>query len=282
MSASAIPVGGIARPRNLLIRVCIGFVLLVVLLAAFGAMLAPRDPNLHNLLFARRGPSADFWLGTDLLGRDVLSRTLAGARTAVIGPLIVALAAMLVGTSLGLLVGYRGGLIDALIMRFVDLMFALPSLLVAIVVVGVLGGGYPLAVAMLALFYAPQDIRVIRAATLEQRVLPYVEAARSLGVPAWRIVIRHILPNTLPMVVATVFLHFAFALVSLSALSFLGLGISPDTPDWGRMLADGRPHLFVNPLAALVPGIMIVLTAASMNLIGDFAHEQLAARGRAR
>jgi peptide/nickel transport system permease protein len=256
--------------------------LLVLLLALFGPVLAPKDPNAQNLLFARRGPSAEYWLGTDLLGRDVLSRTMAGARTAVVGPLIVGLAAMLVGTGFGLLVGYRGGLIDAVIMRFVDLMFALPSLLVAIVVVGVLGGGYPLAVAMLALFYAPQDIRVIRAATLEQRALPYVEAARSLGVPPWRIVIRHILPNTLPMVVATVFLHFAFALVSLSALSYLGLGISPDTPDWGRMLADGRPHLFVNPLAALVPGFMIVLTAASMNLIGDFAYEQLAARGRAR
>jgi peptide/nickel transport system permease protein len=282
MSDVAIAADVPVRPRNLLFGICVAFMLCVLLLALLGPVLAPKDPNAQNLLFARRGPSANFWLGTDLLGRDVLSRTMAGARTAVVGPLIVALTAMLIGTGFGLLVGYRGGLIDAVIMRFVDLMFALPSLLVAIVVVGVLGGGYPLAVAMLALFYAPQDIRVIRAATLEQRALPYVEAARSLGVPALRIVVRHILPNTLPMVVATVFLHFAFALVSLSALSYLGLGISPDTPDWGRMLADGRPHLFVNPLAALVPGIMIVLTAASMNLIGDFAYEQLADRGRAR
>jgi peptide/nickel transport system permease protein len=282
MSDAAVPIGMVARPRGLLIPICVAFMLLVVLLAVFGAVLAPKDPNAQNLMFARRGPSAEFWLGTDILGRDVLSRTMAGARTAVTGPLTVAVVAMLVGTGFGLLVGYRGGLIDAVIMRFVDLMFALPSLLVAIVVVGVLGGGYPLAVAMLALFYAPQDIRVIRAVTLAQRALPYVEAARSLGVAPWRIVIHHILPNTLPMVVATVFLHFAFALVSLSALSFLGLGISPDTPDWGRMLADGRPHLFVTPLAALVPGFMIVLTAASMNLVGDFAYEQLAARGRAR
>ena len=141
------------------------------------------------------------------------------------------------------------------------------------------GAGAHRRAACLAMLVA---LRPQAAATLEQRALPYVEAARGLGLPRWKIIFLHILPNALPVVVATVFLHFAFALVSLSALSFLGLGISPDTPDWGRMLADGRPHLFVNPTAALVPGVMVVLTAASMNLLGDWAYEQLAARGRAR
>ena len=138
MSDAAIPIGMVARPRSLLIPICVAFMLLVLLLAMFGLMLAPKDPSAQNLLFARRGPSAEFsLLVKDILGRDILSRTMAGARTAVTGPLIVAVAAMLVGTGFGLLVGYRGGLIDAMIMRFVDLMFALPSLLVAIVVVGV-------------------------------------------------------------------------------------------------------------------------------------------------
>src|SRR5262249_50733029 len=159
------------------------------------------------------------------------------------------------------------------IMRWVDLMYALPGLLIAIVVVGVLGGGYWLAVLLLIVLTAPYDTRIVRGATLEQRPLPYVEAARTLGLRTRRIMVRHIWPTRLPLVIANPFLNFAFRLVTLWALAFLGLGVGPGPPDGGRMLAESRTLLFDTPAAALAPGGMIVITAASMNLIGDWLYE---------
>lgn len=270
------------RPRrSILIPACFGFLALVAAMAI--APIAIRhDPNTQDLLHALSAPSGAHVLGTDTLGRDVLLRLIFGARTAVIGPILIALGSMLIGSTAGLIAGYKGGWFDSVILRVVDLMYALPGLLVAMVVVGVVGGGYLVSVALLTVLYSPTDIRIVRAATLEQRALPYVEASRVLGIPQLRIMARVIWPNILPLVVANTFLHFAYALVSLTALSFLGLGVSPATPDWGRMLADGRTHLFDTPLIALAPAAMIVLTAASMNLVGDWLFEKLSERGRSR
>jgi peptide/nickel transport system permease protein len=276
------PTRRLRRRFPYLIGFCFLVIGVVVVCAIFGSLIAPHDPNQQNLLVGLTSPSKDFWLGTDDLGRDVFSRVIVGARTAIVGPIIIALGAMLVGNALGLIAGYRGGTVDATIMRWVDLMWALPGLLIAIVVVGVLGGGYWLAVALLIVLTAPYDTRIVRAATLEQRSLPYVEAARALGLRDRRIMLRHIWPNVLPLVVANTFLNFAFTLVTLSALSFLGLGVGPGTPDWGRMLAESRTLLFDNPWAALGPGLMLVITAASMNLIGDWLYEWMSDRGRGR
>jgi peptide/nickel transport system permease protein len=270
------------RRFPILIGFCFAFVFVVAVCAAFGPLIAPKDPNAQELLIGVTPPNSEYWFGTDDLGRDVFSRTIVGARTAVIGPILIALGAMLIGNALGLFAGYRGGRVDWGIMRWVDLMYALPGLLVAVVVVGVLGGGYFLAVGLLVILTAPYDTRIVRGATLEQRGLPYVEAARTLGLSGRRITTRHIWPNVLPLVIANTFLTFAFSLVALSSLSFLGLGVGPDTPDWGRMLSESRTLLFDNPAAALAPAIMIVLTAASMNLIGDWLYEWLSDRGRAR
>lgn len=265
-----------------IIGLSILFMILVLVLAIFSPLILRTDPNIQHLLETLQPPSRQYLLGTDDLGRDIFMRTIAGARTAIIGPVVISVGAMLIGSVFGLIAGYKGGLFDGLIMRVVDLMYALPGLLMAIVVVGILGGGYWNAVLLLTIFYAPTDIRIIRGATLEQRGLPYVEAARTLGLPQWRIMVRHIWPNLLPLVVANTFLHFAYALVSLSTLSFLGLGVGPGQADWGRMLAESRIHLFDSPAGALVPGAMIVLTAASLNLIGDWLFEKLSLRGRAR
>lgn len=261
---------------------CVLFTGGVVVLAVFGSVIAPHDPNGQDLTVGLTGPSGAHLFGTDQLGRDILSRVIVGARTALLGPIVIALGAMAIGNVLGLVAGYRGGVVDTAIMRWVDLMYALPGLLVAIVVVGVLGGGYWRAVALLVVLSSPYDTRIIRSATLEQRVLPYVEAARTLGLPRRRIMFAHIWPNLTALVVANTFLSFAYSLVTLSALSFLGLGVGPGTPDWGRMLAESRSLLFDNPAAALAPGAMIALTAASVNLLGDWLYEVLADRGRAR
>lgn len=264
-----------------LIAISIGFVGMVAVFAAFGPWIAS-NPNAQDLLTGVSGPSARHWLGTDDLGRDVLARVIIGARTALIGPALVTVGAALLGGLLGIAAGYVGGWLDSLVLRWADLMFALPGHLVAIVVVGVLGGGYYLAVAVLVFLSSPYDTRMVRAITLEQRPRPYIEAARVLGLPGHRIAIQHILPNILPIIIASTFLGFAYALLALSALSFLGFGAGPGTADWGRMLAENRQLLFENPIALLVPGAMIVLLAASMNLIGDWLEEKLSDRGRAR
>jgi peptide/nickel transport system permease protein len=281
------PAAELAAPRarrgfSPAVAIALVVIAAVVVCAIFGEWIAPYDPNEQDLLNSLMGPSRDHLLGTDDLGRDILSRTIVGARTAVVGPLLIALGAMAIGNVLGLLAGYYGGLTDSSISRWVDLVYAMPALLVAIVVVGVLGGGYFLAVALLVILFSPIDTRIVRGATLDQRGRPYVEAARLLGLSNRRIMARHIWPNVLPLALANAFLTFAFSIVSLASLSFLGLGIGPGTPDWGRMLSDSRTLLFDVPWAAIAPGIAIVVTAASVNVIGDWLYEWLSDRGRAR
>lgn len=252
----------------------------VVVCAIAGSQLAPHDPGAQDLTASLQSPGDGHPLGTDDFGRDVLSRVMAGARTALVGPLVVAIGAMLIGSFFGLLAGYRGGRTDASIMRVVDIVYSIPALLVVIVVAGVVGGGYVMAVALLTLLFAPNDTRLIRAATLEQRPRPYVEAAQALGLSDRRVMLRHIWPNVVPVIVANSFLTFAFALVSIAGLSFVGIGVDPSTPDWGRMLYDGRELIFQNPWTAIAPAIAIVLTALSMNLLGDWVFEILSDRGK--
>jgi peptide/nickel transport system permease protein len=207
---------------------------------------------------------------------------LAGARSAILGPLFIAVASMVCGNLLGLLAGYRGGIIDSLLMRWVDLMVAIPSLLIIIVVAGALGGGYWLAVGLLTILTIPTDARVMRAATLEQVPRPYVEAAKTLGVSNGRIMVQHIWPNIAATAVANSVIIFAGSLVAIAGLSFLGLGAEPGTPDWGQMLSENQPLLFTNPVASIAPGIAIALTATSVNLIGDWVYEKMSRRGVGR
>jgi peptide/nickel transport system permease protein len=267
------------RVRSPLIGLCWCFVGLVVLLAVTGSLLATQNPATQNLTAITALPSGAHWFGTDALGRDVFSRVIAGARTAFFGPLVIAVGSFVIGNVLGLLAGYRGGWVDAVIMRWVDVMWSIPSLLLLIVVAGVIGASYWPAVGILVLLTAPFDARVVRGATLEQVPRPYVEAAKTLGVSDRRIMLFHIWPNVSAVAVANTFLVFASSLVVLSGLSFLGLGVPPGTPDWGLMLSQNEDLVFVNPIATLAPGAMIVLTATSMNLIGDWLYERLSSRG---
>lgn len=277
---SSIGEAALVRPRRTPVTVWIAmaFVAMAIVCAAFGRQIAPYPPNEQDLLLGDSPPSAEHWAGTDLLGRDVLSRTIVGARTALVGPAVVAAGAFAIATILGLWGGYVGGATDSLVMRWVDFMFALPGPLIAIVIVGVVGGGFWTAVAVLVVLFTAPDTRIVRSAVLEQRPLPYIEAARTLGIPRRRIMFRHIFPNILPLIAAYVVLDFAFALVSLAALSFLGLGVPPGTPDWGRMLFENRTILLTNPMAALLPAAAIVVTAACINIIGDWTYERMSAR----
>lgn len=283
-ASAAIPSGiaaeAIDRGGKVPVTVWIAMVFVVVAIAcaALGPQIAPYPANGQQLLVGDTPPSAEHWAGTDLLGRDVLSRTIVGAHTALVGPAIVAAGAFAIATILGLLAGYIGGLTDSVVMRWVDFMFALPGPLIAIVIVGVVGGGFWTAVVVLVVLFTAPDTRIVRSAVLEQRPLPYIEAARVLGISRRRIMFLHVFPNILPLIAAYVVLDFAFALVSLAALSFLGLGVSPGTADWGRMLSENRTLLLTNPMAALLPAAAIVITAGSINIIGDWTYERMSAR----
>lgn len=265
-----------ARGRRVPITVAVAFVLLgiLVVFAIFGSAIAPHDPDEQRLLVSDTPPSAEFWAGTDQLGRDVLSRSIVGARTALVGAIVVSIGAFAIATVLGLTSGYLGGATDAVVMRGADLMLALPGLLIAIVVVGVIGGGFWIAVAVLIVLFAAPDTRIVRSAVLEQRPLPYIEAARTLGVSKTRVMYRHILPNIAPIILAYIVIDFAFALVALASLSFLGLGVDPGTADWGRMLFENKGLLFSNPWAVVVPALMVIIAAASMNLAGDWLYDR--------
>ena len=252
----------------------------VVALAVVGAITQIGDPYAQNLLDTNALPSDAYRLGTDALGRDIFDRIIKGAAAAITGPLIVALTGLLAGSLLGILSGYAGGLTDMIIQRLVDFMFALPGLLIAIVIVGVVGGGYWLAVLVLSILNVAGGVRLIRGAALEQRALPYVEAARTLGIRRWRIMYLHIWRNISPIVFANAALDFALALVALSSLSYLGLGSQPGEPEWGRMLAENQSLLFTNPAGVLAPALAIVLFATSVTIIGDWVYDRFSYGGR--
>jgi peptide/nickel transport system permease protein len=268
------------RRTGVPVTVWLALALLVVLvvLAVLGSTITPHDPQEQHLLLGDAPPSSQFWAGTDDLGRDVLSRSMVGARPALIAAFVISVGAFTIATVLGLVSGYRGGAVDATVMRWADVMLALPGLLIAIVVVGVIGGGFWVAVLVLIVLFSAPDTRIVRSAVLEQRPLPYVEAARTLGVSKTRVMFGHILPNILPIILAYVVLDFAFALVAMAGLSFLGLGVAPGAADWGKMLDENKAILFSNPWAAVLPALLVILTAASMNLVGDWLYDRYSAR----
>lgn len=254
------------------------FIVATLLLALGGEFIVPISPTAQDLYRIAAPPSAEHWLGTDELGRDVLARLIAGARTAVLGPFIVALVGFVVSSLVGIYAGYSGGIVDSIIMRIVDFIIALPGLLIAIVLVSVLGGGYWLAIGVLSLLNVQGDIRIVRGAALKERNLTYIEAARAVGVPKGRIMYGHILPNILALSASTFAIDFAGALVALAGLAFLGLGAEIGTPEWGSMLSEGQALLFANPAAALAPATAIILLAVSVNLIGDWAYDRYTGR----
>ena len=251
----------------------VAIVALFIIIAITADWVAPYDPYAQDLVASSQGPSAAHWLGTDQLGRDILSRLMVGSRTGIIGPAVVAICATVIGTLLGLWAGFSGGIADSVTMRSVDLAYAIPPLLLAIVLVGILGGGYWLAVAVLIVLSAPADVRVVRAAVLAQREMPYIAAARTLGLSQMRIAFKHILPNVAPTLAANALLQFVVALIALSGLAFLGIGVSAGTPDWGLMIAENRSILDLNPWAVIGPVLCITILAVSVGLMGDRAFD---------
>lgn len=265
-------------PLSVLIAAVV--VAVVVVWVCFAGLIVPNSMAQNLTLGATGAWTPGHVFGTDDLGRDVLAMAIAGARSALVGPLVIAIGSAVVGIVLGSLAGYAGGWIDAVVSRWTDLVLALPGILLAIVVAGVVDGGYWATVALLIVLFSPSDIRIVRAAVLQERHKPYVEAPTVLGISRPRIVVRHILPNIRAVVLANLFLNIAYALVSMSSLSYLGLGVSPAQADWGRQLSDARNLLFTNGAAAIVPGVLIIATAGAINLLGDWFADRSAESAR--
>jgi peptide/nickel transport system permease protein/glutathione transport system permease protein len=256
------------------VMVAVAIVLVFLFFALFGVLVAPYDPDLQDLVLGAAPPSAAHWLGTDQLGRDVFSRLVVATAPALAGPFVVAIATVLVGASLGLLAGYFGGRVDDVISRIADLIWSLPGLLVAIVVIGVLQGGLWLTVGVIAFLSTPHAIRQTRSATLAQIGLPYISAARTMGLSDARIVLRHVVPNVRATIVTTAMLDFVTAILVFAALAFLRIGVEPGAANWGTMLADGQTLITVNVAVIAAPAIAIVAVAASITVIGDWGQER--------
>jgi peptide/nickel transport system permease protein len=275
-------VGRARRWRLPVVSLALAWLGIVGVLMIAGGQLAPHDPGTQDLLVGLSGPGEGHLLGTDELGRDILSRVMAGARAPVLGGLVIAVSAMVISATFGLIAGYLGGVTEAVIMRATDLLMALPGLLVTLVVVAAFGGGYLMPVLLLALLCAPPDVRMVRSVTLEQRPRAYVEAARVMGLSSRRIMTSHLLPNVMPLIVVNLCVDFTAGLLTLAGLTFLGVGVGPGAVDWGRMLFENRGFLTFNAWAALAPAVMILLTAAAANVVGDWIYDRVEAAGKAR
>src|SRR6201988_126344 len=251
-----------------------------ILLALFASFVAPYDPIATSWSAVRKPPSLQHWLGTDDLGRDILARVIYGARASLLAGAISVGIALTIGVPLGLLAGYRGGFVDALISRITDAMLACPFLILAIALAAFLGPSLGNAMIAIGVSATPVFIRLTRAQVMGVKVQDYVEAARSIGNPPWRIALVHILPNILPALLVQATLSIAAAIIAEAALSFLGLGQQPPAPSWGSMLNAAQRFLTNAPWMAIWPGLAIFLVVLSLNLVGDGLRDALDPRER--
>jgi peptide/nickel transport system permease protein len=247
----------------------------MIVFALFAPLLAPYDPIATSWTLVRKPPSALHWFGTDELGRDILSRVIYGTRAALMAGAISVGIAFGVGVPIGLLSGYRGGFVDALISRITDAMLACPFLILAIALAAFLGPSLSNAMIAIGITTTPIFVRLTRGQTLNVKVEDYVEAARAVGTPPWRIAQMHILPNIMPALLVQATLSIAAAIIAEAALSFLGLGQQPPAPSWGSMLNAAQRFLTNAPWMAIWPGLGIFLVVLSFNLVGDGLRDAL-------
>ena len=252
-----------------------------LLCGLFADLLAPYGANETNLAVRLQAPSATHPFGTDHLGRDLLSRVLLGAQLSMIVGAAAAALATLVSVVLGVASGYFGGKADTLIQRFVDAWMVFPDLLLLIAVISVVGPGMAQISIVLGLLYGVAGSRIVRGAVLSLRQNNHVEAARSLGAGAWHILIRHILPNLMPVLIVLFTTRVGAAILTEAGLSFLGLGVPPPAPTWGGMLSGaGRTYMYLGPWLALAPGLCLTLVVYAINVYGDALRDLLDPRMR--
>ncbi len=247
----------------------------LILIAIFAPLIAPYDPTKQSWSAVRKAPSLAHWFGTDEVGRDILSRIIFGTRASLSAGVISVGIAITIGVPLGLLAGYLGGKVDAILGRITDAMLAVPFLILAIALAAFLGPSLGNAMIAIGVTATPLFIRLTRGQTLSVVKEDYIEAARAVGNPGWRIALRHILPNVMPALLVQATLTIATAIIAEASLSFLGLGQQPPAPSWGSMLNAAQRFLTNAPWMAVWPGLAIFVTVLSFNLFGDGLRDAL-------
>jgi peptide/nickel transport system permease protein len=285
MSISALPAGrpavrAIAWRRYGLLLIGSFLVSCVLIAAMFADWIAPYSPYELDVAVMLQGPSPAHWLGTDELGRDVLSRTIHAARISVEVALVAVGVGLLGGTLIGMIAAYFGGLLDMVLMRFMELLFSFPAILLAVILMASLGTSILNAMIAIGIIFIPGFSRLARAATQSVLRQQYIEAARAIGMSDGRILVREILPNVVTPLLVEAAVAFAYAVLLESALSFLGLGAQPPEPSWGAMLAGGRRFMETVPSLAIFPGVAIMITVLGSNLLGDALRDILDPRLR--
>jgi peptide/nickel transport system permease protein len=272
---------GLLRSTGIAGMASAAVIALATVLAVFGPLVAPYNPDLPSLGQAFIGPTGGHILGFDFEGRDVMSRLLAGAQSSMIGPLAVVVGAMALGTLIAVIAAWRQGPVDTVVSSGLDILFAFPGILLAVLAAAIFGAGLTAASVALAIAYMPYVARVLRGAALRERGQPYVAALEVQGVSGTSICLRHIIPNMLPLIVAQATIMFGWAMVDLAAISFLGLGVQPPTPNWGVMISENEPGILQGyPLPALAAGLCIVGVVIAFNVLGERLFEQAQAARR--
>ncbi|MFI6324415.1 ABC transporter permease [Nonomuraea sp. NPDC050556] len=268
-------------PADNMLVVALVVLVILVTAAALAPVVSPYDPLAVDFSAALSGPSADHLLGADQSGRDILSRLIYGARAGLLGPLLVVSVSTVLGALLGVVAAWCGGIVDTLLSRGMDLIFAFPALLLAIMMVSLFGPGLTAPIVAMSVAYAPYVGRLVRGVAMAEMSRPYIQAYRVQGWSGWVICVKHLVPNIAPLVLAQSAINFGYALMDLAALSFLGFGIQPPTPDWGAMINEGAGALLQGAtLPALAPGIAVVITVVAFSMAGEGLADRVAQRER--
>ncbi|ESZ46872.1 ABC transporter permease [Mesorhizobium sp. M0179] len=244
-------------------------VVFFVAVGVLGPSIMPYDPGAQDYDVTLAGPSWAHWLGTDYLGRDILSRIIGGARISLVAMVIVLVAALAIGVSIGSFAGYVGGRVELVLISLIDIALALPSLVIALALIGILGTGYWSMITALTLAWWANYARMSRAVVTAELQQPYIEAARVMGASHLWIFVRHILPHVLALVVVYASADAGALVLAIATLSFLGLGVAPPAPEWGQMLVDGMSYIEEYPRLVVLPGIALTLVVVSFNLVGE-------------
>lgn len=251
------------------------FLCLLIVIAIIGPWIAPQDPNQNDLRAVLQAPSLSHWFGTDDLGRDVLSRLLDASRVSLLATIQAVGVGLLFGILPGVVAGYFGGAVDMVITRIADVLLSFPSLILALAIVAILGPGLTNAMTAVGIAYAPRFLRIVRGQILFVRSETFVEAAISTGIPRWRVIWAHMLPNAWPALIIQISFMLALTLIVESGLSFLGLGVQPPNASWGSMIGGSKAYIEVAPWLVLAPGIAIFLTSLAFNTLGDVLRDEV-------
>lgn len=253
----------------------LGIIIFMIFIAVFGKFIMPYDPNIGNMNNCLKGPSIEHWFGTDELGRDILSRVIDGSKISIRVGFTTVIFALFFGVTFGLMAGYYGGVVDMIIMRFMDIMLAFPSLLLAFALMSALGRGIDKAVIAISVVTIPQYARIVRSSVLSVKESEYIQAARVIGNNDFNIMFKKILPNCLSPIIVRATLGVSEAILQTSALGFLGLGVQPPYAEWGTMLGSGRGYFYNAPHIVWFPGLAITITVLAFNLLGDGLRDAL-------